>query len=298
MRVLIIGCGYVGLPLGHRLTTLGHAVSGLRRSTGSDAQLRASGIQPIHADITDPASLADLSPDFDVIVNLVSSTNGGPEEYRRVYLEGTQNIIQWSRGSALRSYLYTSSTSVYAQADSSWVTEQSPTEPDSVTSQILIETERELLAAFHSSQFPATILRPSGIYGPGRGHLFKQFVAGEAVMRDDGSNWINMIHVDDLAAALSHIIQHGVPGGIYNVCDDEPVTQRDFFKWLAQELSRPMPPSAPADPARKRGLTNKRVANAKLKATGFRFTYPTFRDGYRPEIARVVAEQRQPPYSP
>jgi nucleoside-diphosphate-sugar epimerase len=287
MRILIIGCGYVGLRLGQLLAQSGHSVFGLRRNAQADSELRDSSITPIHGDITDPSTLTELQGSFDVVVNLVSSSKGGAEEYRQVYLEGTRHIIRWLTTSQPRAYLYTSSTSVYAQADGSWVTEVSSAHPDSATSQILLETERELLTAHRSSGFPAIILRASGIYGPGRGHLFKQFVRGEATLREDGSHWINMIHVEDLAAAIAHLIDHGQPGEIYNATDDEPVTQREFLHWLSERLHRPVPPHAPADPNRKRGLTNKRVSNSKLKSTGFQFTYPTFREGYAPELAGV-----------
>jgi nucleoside-diphosphate-sugar epimerase len=282
MRTLIIGCGYVGLPLGALLASQGHNVFGIRRTPQSDPELLARNIAPLHLDITDPAQLASIEPSFDVVINLVSSSKGGLEDYRRVYLEGTKNILRWLSKSPPRAYLYTSSTSVYAQADGSWVDESSPAEPDSPTSQVLIDTERELISAHRTNSFPAMILRASGIYGPDRGHLFQQFLKGEATIRDDGSSWINMIHVDDLAAAIAHLIHHGQPGEIYNATDDEPVTQLDFFRWLADRLSKPLPPNAPADPNRKRGLTNKRVSNQKLKATGFSFKYPTFREGYAP----------------
>jgi nucleoside-diphosphate-sugar epimerase len=164
------------------------------------------------------------------------------------------------------------------------VTEESPTEPDSPTSQILIETERELLAARAEYNLPATVLRVSGIYGPDRGHLFKQFLRGEATLREDGRAWINMIHVTDLAAAIAHLLAVESPASIYNLTDNEPVPQVDFFAWLSKKLDRPLPQSVPADPSRKRGLTNKRVSNARLQSTGFHFTYPTFREGYAAEM--------------
>jgi nucleoside-diphosphate-sugar epimerase len=283
MHVLIIGCGYVGIPLGALLSRSGHQVFGLRRTAEADDELQKAAITPLHADITAPESLPP-NPNFEVVINLVSSSKGGAEEYREIYLQGTRNLIDWLACSPVVSYLYTSSTSVYAQADGSWVTEESPAEPDSATSQVLIDTERELLAAHSSTGFPAMILRASGIYGPGRGHLFKQYLRGEATMRDNGSSWINMIHVNDLAAAIAHLMTHGKPGETFNATDNEPVTQRDFFEWLSRELKRPMPHSAPADPNRKRGLTNKRVSNAKLRASGFQFTYPNFREGYAAEI--------------
>jgi nucleoside-diphosphate-sugar epimerase len=287
MRILIIGCGYVGLPLGALLAQRGHSVFGMRRTNEADAELRRYSITPIQGDITDAGAFRQLEPNFDVIFNLVSSSKGGVEEYRSVYLEGTRHIIRWVTKSPPRAYIYTSSTSVYAQADGSWVTEGSPAEPDSATSQVLIETEQELISAYRASKFPAMIARASGIYGPERGHLFKQFLRGEATMRDDGSHWINMIHVDDLTAALAHLIEYGKPGEIYNATDDEPVTQREYFQWLSGRLNRAMPPTAPADSNRKRGLTNKRVSNAKLKFTGLQFRFPTFREGYRAEMTRL-----------
>lgn len=293
MKILIIGCGYVGLPLGALFVAKGHSVTGLRRSPEAEAELIARGITPLHADITQPAELARVKPGFDVVINLVSSSKGGIEDYRQIYLEGTKNIIRWLTASPPRAYLYTSSTSVYAQADGFWVDENSAAQPDSATSQVLIQTERELLHAHRTAALPSIILRASGIYGPRRGHLFNQFLHGEATMRDDGSGFINMIHVQDLAAAIVHLIDHGSPGEIYNATDDEPVSQREFFQWLAEKLNRPLPPAAPPDPARKRGLTNKRVSNAKLKSTGFAFKCPTFREGYAAELQRLSLKQPQ-----
>ncbi len=93
MRVLIVGCGYVGLPLGAELARLGHEVFGLRRSALAEAELKAAGITPIHADITQPDSLKNVPRDFDWVVNCAASGGGGAEDYRQVYLEGNRNLI-------------------------------------------------------------------------------------------------------------------------------------------------------------------------------------------------------------
>ena len=90
MRVLIVGCGYVGLPLGTELVKQGHEVFGMRRSdTGSD-ELKAAGIQPVTADVTRPGDLAKLPGPFDWVVNAVSSAKGGVDEYREVYATSTK----------------------------------------------------------------------------------------------------------------------------------------------------------------------------------------------------------------
>jgi nucleoside-diphosphate-sugar epimerase len=135
------------------------------------------------------------------------------------------------------------------------------------------------------------VLRAAGIYGPERGYLLKQFLRGEARIEGAGARTLNMIHRDDLIRAIIAALEHGRGGEIYNVTDDEPVSQVEFFQWLAAKLGQPLPPTIPEDAAapRKRGLTNKRISNRKLKAElRFGFTYPDFRAGYSAELRRLT----------
>jgi nucleoside-diphosphate-sugar epimerase len=297
MRVLIVGCGYVGLPLGKELARLGHAVFGLRRSALAEAEMLAAGITPLHADITRPESLAKLPRDFDWVVNCTATGGGTAEDYREIYLEGNRNLISRLAGSPLKKFVFTSSTSVYAQNDGSFVTEKSPAEPDADTAKVVVETEKLLVSAAGGLRerpphqvFPAVILRVAGIYGPGRGHWFKQFLRGAARIEGDGARWLNMIHRDDLIGVIVAALQDARPGEIFNAADCEPVSQRKFFEWLAAELKRPMPPTVLADAEawRKRGVTNKRVSNAKLRAElKYAFQFPDFCTGYAAEIARL-----------
>ena len=290
MRVLIVGCGYVGLPLGAELVRHGHEVFGVRRSLSAAHELTGLGITPVQADITQPDALAKVPGPIDWVVNTVSSTKGGVEDYRAVYLEGTRHLIAWARQRRVKKFLYTSSTSVYAQTDGSSVTEESATEPKSPTSRLLVETEQLLLSAAREQQFLAVILRVAGIYGPERGHLFHQFLRGEARLAGDGSRLINMIHRDDVVAGILAALEHGPAGTVCNVADDEPVTQREFFLWLSEQLGRPMPPTASeAEMAgRKRGLTQKRVLNHRLRTElKCELKFPTYRQGYTAEMVRL-----------
>lgn len=290
MRVLIVGCGYVGLPLGVALAGQGHEVFGLRRSATGGEALVAAGIKPLMADITDPASLAALPGPFDWVVNCVSSTKGGVEEYRQIYLQGTRNLLAWLKTAPPKKYVYTSSTSVYGQTDGLPVKESSPVTPPTETSQVLVETEALLLEAARQERFPSVILRVAGIYGPDRGHLFHQYLKNEARIAGDGSRIINMIHRDDLVGVTLLALKNGRPGEVYNAVDDEPVPQLHFFRWLSETLGKWMPPFATEaeNAQRKRGLTNKRVQNRRLKMEiGYQFKYPTFRQGYTAEIKRL-----------
>lgn len=293
MRVLIIGCGYVGIPLGAELVRLGHEVFGLRRSADADAELKVAGISPLVADITQREDLDKLPRDFDWVVNTVSSTKGGTAEYEQIYLNGTRHLIDWLDANPPKKFVYTSSTSVYGQTDGASVKESSLAEPQSETSKILVQTEKLLIDAAARKKFPAVILRVAGIYGPDRGHLFQQYLRNEARMSGQGERLINMIHRDDVVGAIIAALKSGRPGEIYNAVDDEPVAQIHFFRWLSETLGKYMPPFATAaeDAPRKRGLTQKKVSNRKLKMEmGYQLKYPTFRQGYTAEITRLDRE--------
>ena len=280
----------------------GHQVCGLRR-TAADT-IRAAGVTPLMGDITRLETLAGLPRDFDWVVNCAATGGGGLEDYRRLYLEGTRNLMKWlvppfsskdskpglRHAGGVPRYVYTSSTGVYGQNDGSLVDETSATEPASETAQVLVATEKLLLATARESNVAAMILRASGIYGPDRGYLLKQFLQGEASIEGAGSRMLNMIHRDDLIAVIIAALERGRPGEVYNVVDDEPVSQLDFFRWLATTLNKPMPPvlTEETDVPRKRGLTNKRISNRKLHAElGVELKFPDYRSGYASEIQRM-----------
>jgi len=290
-RVLVVGCGYVGLPLARALAGAGHDVFGLRRSAAARDEFAASGITLLTADITQPASLSALPTGFDWVIHCVASSGGSLEDYRQVYFEGTRNLLHWLSAKPPEKFVYTSSTSVYGQTDGASVDETSVAAPDAETAQVLVATERLLIRPAGESPVGALILRLAGIYGPGRGHWFKQFLRGEARIEGSGERWLNMIHRDDVVGAIAAALDCGTPGRIYNVVDDEPVRQRDFFAWLASQLGRPLPPEVPENSGtvRRRGLTHKRVVNRRLRAElQYALKFPTFREGYASEIQRVI----------
>jgi nucleoside-diphosphate-sugar epimerase len=252
--------------------------------------LKLAGIQPLFADITKPDELKKLPREFDWVVNCVAAGGGDAENYREVYFNGTKNLIEWLAPNSPKKFIYTSSTSVYGQNDGSQVKESSPTEPISETSKILVETEKVLLDAALQKKIPAIILRVAGIYGPDRGRLFKQFLKNEARVEGDGSRNLNMIHRDDLVGCIIAALKSGRAGEIYNAVDDEPVSQKAFFEWLGGTLGKYPLPSVPGNSVenRKRGVTNKRVSNRRLKMElGYQFKHPNFRIGYSAEILRL-----------
>jgi nucleoside-diphosphate-sugar epimerase len=274
-RVLIAGSGFVGTKTAELFEQAGWEVAALTLSETSARGLSSQPFRVLACDIADRAQVAKLLddfPDLDAVVDCVSSGRGGAEVYRRVYLDGARNLLELL---APRRFVFTSSTSVYAQTDGSEVTENSAAEPTSETSRILCETEQLVLAKGGS------VARLAGIYGPGRSVLLQKFFDGTARIEGDGSRCINQIHRDDAAAALFLLGSRCIPPGIYNVADGSPMTQIECYRWMADYFRKPLPPRAEIDTNRKRGWTSKRVSNRKLRASGWQCRYPSFQDAIR-----------------
>ncbi len=286
-RILVAGCGYVGSELARVLVAEGHQVWGLRRRP----QALPQGVRAAGADLTQPARLAELFArsdgprGLDVVVYAAAADGGDEAAYRRAYVDGPRNLLEALRraGERPRRSFFTSSTGVYAQDDGSWVDEDSPTEPTSFRGARVLEGERLLLA----SEIPATVVRLGGIYGPGRTRLAERVRRGEAELPTGPTRWTNRIHRDDAAGILRHLIALELagrsPGAVYVGVDDEPASQADVLRWLARRLGVELPDRAesPAAPTSARAPgRNKRCRNARIRALGYRFRYPTFREGY------------------
>ena len=192
-RILIAGCGYLGTALGVTLVADSHTVWGLRRHW-ADAP---SGIEPIEADLSLPATLAGLPADPDFVFYMASP--GGAEDplYRATYVDGLRNLIEAldARGGRPRRVFFASSTAVYGQTGGEWVDESSPTEPRHFSGVRLLEGE----AVLRGGPFAATAVRFGGIYGPRRMGLVDRIRTGRARYRE--GHFTNRIHRDDCVGA-------------------------------------------------------------------------------------------------
>lgn len=266
-HVLLIGHGYVGAALAERLHGEGLSVTAINRSI--DATPAYSLLEGDVSDADSIASVKDaLSSPPDVIVHCASSGRGGAEAYRSVFIQGTQNLHAAFPGVPV---IFTSSTSVYGQTDGSTVNETSETEPDRETSCLLVEAEKLVCSE------GGTALRLAGIYGPGRSIYLKRILEGTAAIEaGEVSRCVNQIHRDDAAGAIAYLIANPQPGEIFNLSDDEPLSQRECYERLAAFFEVPVPPEEPPDKDRKRAWTHKVVSNEKLKALGWKPEYPSF----------------------
>ncbi|MDX1654114.1 MAG: SDR family oxidoreductase [Candidatus Competibacteraceae bacterium] len=264
-RILIAGCGDVGSRLGLLLSQAGHQVWGLRRNPN----LLPEPIEPLAADLAHPTDLEDLPAGLEAIYYTASADARDEVHYRMAYLDGPRHLLQAlaAAGQSPRRVFFTSSTSVYAQNQGQWVDEDSPAQGRGTTGALMVQGERIWL----QGHFPATVVRLAGLYGPGRTRLIDSVRRG-AVCQDQA--FTNRIHVEDAARVLAHLLTLPDPAPLYCAVDDDPATQCQVFGWLAERLK------APAPRVETTGPSNKRIRNALLKASGFTFHYPTFREGY------------------
>jgi nucleoside-diphosphate-sugar epimerase len=281
-RVLIAGCGYLGQTVAEVFLTQGWQVEGWTKSPRS---ARESVPYPIRAvDISSHEDVLAHKSDFDAVVHCASTRGGDSDSYRRVYLDGTRNLI---RCFGMSRILFTSSTSVYAQTNGELVSEESAAEPRHETGIVLRVAEEAVLAAH------GVIARLGGIYGPGRSALLKKFLEGRAVLDSENDRFVNQIHRDDAASAIQLLLKSAPAAGqIYNVVDNEPILQSTCYRWLAAKLTRPLPPEGRSTWTRKRGENNKRVSNAKLLAVGWSPRYPNFGEGMETSVLASLAPER------
>jgi len=265
VRVLIAGCGYVGSALGARLAAEGHEVLGLRRRAGP----LPAGVVPVEADLRDAAALAALPEPFDAVVCAAAPAGRDDAAYRAVYVDGVAALL-----GALRCgrFVLTSSTSVYGQDAGEWVDEASPTQPGCFRGRRVLEGEA-LVRARHPG---GCVLRLGGIYGPGRTRLLAAARAGRLATRAGAPHYTNRIHRDDAAGALAHLLSLARPAPVYVGVDCDPAPEAELHRWLAERVGAPPPGSRDAADAGR----GKRCSNRLLLASGYRFRFPTFREGY------------------
>ena len=285
-RILIAGCGYVGEATADLFHSAGWNVEGWVHSNESASRLSAKPYS-IHAiDISQRGEVAQHTGEFDAVIHCASSGGGGAEAYREIYLNGARHLLETFPKA---NTLFTSSTSVYAQRDGSWVTEESETKPIRETSRILLEVEKLIL------EKGGIVARLAGIYGPRRSALLSKFLNSTATIDPNNDRFVNQIHRDDIASALFLLLNQNarISAQIYNVVDDQPILQSECYRWLSQRLNRPLPAIRKSERPRKRGDTNKRVSNAKLRQLGWTPDYPTFGEALDksilPSFADIIA---------
>ncbi|MYM63819.1 NAD-dependent epimerase/dehydratase family protein [Pseudomaricurvus sp. HS19] len=284
--VLLLGCGEVGRQLALQLPGDRFRCIGVRRR----AMPHYDFIEYRRADICDPGALqAVLPPRVDVVIITATPSERSDSGYEQAYVGSVRSLLQCldsaSNGAGPRLVMFASSTSVYAQSAGEWVDELSATEPTGFSGRRMLEAEQLLLG----SPWRGCCVRFSGIYGPGRQRLIKQVVDGEGSAAEP-PQYGNRIHVEDCGGVLAHLLQlqtqqQREPEALYLASDSDPAPMHEVKQWIARELHLP-PHHLRITAGGERG--SKRCSNQRLLASGYRFRYPGYRDGYRTAIEAYV----------
>jgi nucleoside-diphosphate-sugar epimerase len=254
-RVLIVGCGDVGLRVARDLNA---KVIALTSSPERVAALRALGITPLVGNLDQPTTLARLSGIATHVIHMAPP----PTEGKAASAEGhsaqwwrdprTQHLLQALRQrSAPRSVVYGSTSGVYGDCGGAWVSEARPVQPHTPRAQRRVDAERLLRHYGRASGVRASILRIPGIYAPDRdgGTPRARLLKGTPVLRSEDDVYTNHIHADDLARAAIAALWRGKPQRIYNVSDDSQLKMGDYFDAAADLYNLPRPPRVARDAA-------------------------------------------------
>ena len=266
---VIAGCGDLGGKAGIELVHSGYHVVGLRRN----ADRAPAALERQSVDLT--REVPELRAETAVLVVALSPGGRTPEDYRNTLYAGLGNVLDAveRKVSVPPRALLVSSTAVYGVSDGSRVDEETPADPPTSTAVVLREVE-DLL---HSRLPGSAVLRLGGLYGRGRGTMVSAVRDGRAEIAADPVH-TNRIHRDDAARAVVHLCTRpAAPDAVYLGVDDEPAERGDVLRFIADELGVPHPRVGEEPPAR----GGKRCCNRRLRATGFDFLHPTYREGYR-----------------
>lgn len=280
-KLLIIGCGDIGQRLASQLDRLRHQITGIRRQYQPDLPY----LHYKSCDVGDAKALKQvLAENFDSIVITMTPAERSDAGYEQAYVRTCDHLVSALNELRLkpRLLIFVSSTAVYAQDDGSWVDESSTTEPTGFSGQRLLEAEQII----RNSNFTSTIVRFSGIYGPGRNRLIEQVNQGRA---SASPHYTNRIHADDCAGFLAHLLNlQTPPAPVYIATDSTPVPMIEVVSWIAAQLG--VEKFLSDDVNNERG--NKQLSNQLMLGSGYQLRYSDFRAGYAGMIREYTANKK------
>lgn len=269
MKIVIIGCGYLGLDAAAVWKKKGFHITTTTRNPNRLDELSRVSQKSVILKGNDEEELIPLVAENDVIVLTIGADS--PEHYESAYL----NTSKIMRHLALemdipRHLIYTSSTSVYGDHHGQWVDETSPLLAKSDQGEILKGAEENYLGT-QEVGWRVCILRLAEIYGPGRELSLRVKRLGNHPLSGTGDYYTNMVHKKDCVYALDYVLRHHLEG-VYNLADDDHPTRKELYDAISHKWGLPRVNWDPEHISSHAG--NKRVSNHKMKAEGFAFLHP------------------------
>ncbi|CAH6019636.1 TPA: SDR family oxidoreductase [Citrobacter koseri] len=264
-KVAIVGLGWLGMPLAMSLTARGWQVTGTKTTQDGVEAARMSGIESyplrLEPELVCETDDLDALMDVDALVITLPARRSGPGE--DFYRQAIQEVVDSALAYHVPRIIFTSSTSVYGDVHGI-VKETTPRNPVTTSGRILKELEDWL------HNLPGTsvdILRLSGLVGPGR-HPGR-FFAGKTA--PDGQQGVNLVHLEDVIAAITLLLQAPKGGHIYNICAPSHPARNVFYPQMARLLGME-PPHFLESQSNDKGkiIDGSRICNE----LGFEYQYP------------------------
>lgn len=294
-RVLIIGCGDVGLRVVRSLNgpqggSGRPRVLALTSSPTRVPQLRVAGVTPLLGNLDDAATLARLAGVATRVLHLAPPP-GEREVGPRWWLDPRSTALARAlrRRTLPQSLVYASTSGVYGDCAGAWVPESRPVAPATPRAQRRANAERAMRHLGRAG-VPVSILRVPGIYAPDRegGTPEARLRRGTPVLADSDDVYTNHIHADDLARACMLALWRARAQRIYNVADDSQLKMGDYFDFAADLYGLPRPPRVPRSTAQEQlplsllsfmGESRRLLTIRMARELRLRLHYPTVRQG-------------------
>lgn len=237
-RVLIVGCGDIGLRVAQQLRGRVRLMA-LTSSADRRVVLRAQGISPLLGNLDRPATLRRLSALATRVLHLAPPASEGHEDAR------TRALLRAVRLRALpHALVYGSTSGVYGDCGGAVVAETRAVSPATSRAQRRVYAEQAVRYLGRATGVRVSILRIPGIYAADRdgGTPRARLVKGAPVLVRDDDVYTNHIHANDLARACHLALWRSKPQRVYNVSDDSDLKMGDYFDLAAKLYGLPVPP--------------------------------------------------------
>ena len=267
-RISILGCGWLGFPLGIRLLEQDHFVRGSTTTKDKIPLLEESGIEPYYLQLNPRISGDDVTTFFDVDSVVLNITPPRVPNRITFMQQQADELVSRINASSVRRLVMVSSTGVYA-ARRQDADETDPHPPETENGKGLVSMEERLLDDLDA---PVAVVRMAGLFGPERNP--GRFLSGRQTS-GNGEEPVNMIHLEDAIGVVTALIEQPELTGVYNACAREHPTRNEFYR-KASELTGIAPPVLDAKEPR----PWKRIISEKIRQdTGYRFVYDNPIDG-------------------
>lgn len=254
MRIFIVGAtGVLGKALLPLLQQQGHTVRALIRTQEKVQQLQSAGIDARLGDLLTPEvepHLLDMLTDCDAALHIATAipqdvaAPGAWDRNTRLRVEGTQRLLQSVLATGVKRYIQQSIVMAYPDGGDEWIYENTPLDASPKRRSLcgpVIDME-DLVRDIAREQLQWCILRSGNFVGPGTAQdsLIANLRAGTSTIPCDGTTFLSLIHVADMATAVSSALTQAPASTIYNIVD-EPIRRGDYLSHLATLVGMPQP---------------------------------------------------------